>query len=556
MDVEAHDPGGPEPERMVCVWCPDWPVTAARRRGDAPTDRPVVVVEWGRVRVTSAEARALGVRPGMRRREAEACAPGVAVLDADPAADARAFEPVARAVEAFAPRLVVERPGLLWFPARGPSRYFGGDAALVERVVAAVEDAAGATGTGGVDARGGVAAGTFAARLAARRSVVVPRGGTAEFLSGWPVAVLAGGDRDGGDPAARPAAAGDLPDLLRRLGLRTLGAFAALPAAAVVARFGAAGLAAHRRAGGGEAYPPVPGTAPADWTEALELDPPVERVDTAVFVSKALAERFLDRLSSQGRACCRVVVEVETEHGERRSRTWHHEGALTPAALAERVRWQLEGWLSDEGGLTGGLTLLRLVPDQVVPASGRQLGFWGGDPAVDDRAARALARVQGMLGPGAVVTAVVQGGRTPAERVRWVPWGEPREPHPLRPYGPVPGPAGREAPPWPGALPGPAPARILDPPPAVELLDAAGRPVVVTARGEVSGAPTVLRGEPWPGGGGRRVECSAGPFAHDVRWWDRRARSRRAYWQCALEGGVVVLVGVARGRATLEAVYD
>ncbi len=551
---------------MVCVWCPDWPVTAARRRGDAPDGRPVAVVERGRVRVPSVEARALGVRPGMRRREAEACAPGVAVLDADPAADARAFEPVARAVEAFAPRLVVERPGLLWFPARGPSRYFGGDAALVERVVTAVERA------GGTGARGGVAAGTFAARLAARCSAVVPRGATAGFLSGWPVGVLAA-DLSGGTTASgdrSPDRDRDLPGLLRRLGLRTLGAFAALPAAAVTARFGAAGLVAHRLACGGEAHPSAPGVPVPDWAEVVELDPPVERIDTAAFVSKSLAERFLDRLSSQGCACCRVVVEAETEHGERRSRTWQHEGALTPATLAERVRWQLEGWLSDEGGLTGGLTILRLAPDQVIPASGRQLGFWGGDPAVDDRAARALARVQGILGSGAVVTPVVQGGRTPAERIRWVPWGEPREPHPSRPRGPVPGPAASETPPWPGTLPGPAasetpswpgtlpgpaPARLVDPAPAVELLDADGRPVTVSGRGEVSGAPAVLRGDPLPGGGGP-VEHFAGPFAHDVRWWDRRARSRRAYWQCALADGVVVLVSTARGRAALEALYD
>ena len=88
---------------------------------------------------------------------------------------------------------------------------------------------------------------------------------------------------------------------------------------------------------------------------------------------------------------------------------------------------------------TGGLTLLRLVPDQVIPASGRQLGFWGGDAAAADRAERVLARVQGLLGPEHVVTPVPQGGRTPAERVRWVPWGEPREPAPHAPIGPVAG---------------------------------------------------------------------------------------------------------------------
>ena len=66
------------------------------------------------------------------------------------------------------------------------------------------------------------------------------------------------------------------------------------------------------------------------------------------------------------------MVEAETEHGERLVRCWRHEGALTPAALVARVRWQLEGWLSATrseaiaGGAEPpvGLILVRLVPDR------------------------------------------------------------------------------------------------------------------------------------------------------------------------------------------------
>src|SRR5207253_2405381 len=52
---------------------------------------------------------------------------------------------------------------------------------------------------------------------------------------------------------------------------------------------------------------------------------------------------------------------------------------------------------------SGGLVLLRLTPDEVGPDDGRQLGFWGGDRAAAERAARALARVQGVLGPESVL---------------------------------------------------------------------------------------------------------------------------------------------------------
>ena len=76
------------------------------------------------------------------------------------------------------------------------------------------------------------------------------------------------------------------------------------------------------------------------------------------------------------------------------------------------------------------MTLLRLTPDEVKPDHGRQLGFWGGSAAANDRAARGLARIQGMLGPDGVVTAVVGGGRDPAVQVQLIPWGDPPRPRP------------------------------------------------------------------------------------------------------------------------------
>src|SRR5439155_4070517 len=174
-------------------------------------------------------------------------------------------EAVARAVEVIAPRLALERPGLLFVPTRGPSRYFGGDAALAERIVAVT--------SGG---RVGVADGAFAARLAARRAgpgegFVVPVGGSAAFLAPWPVQVL---DDD------------LLTSLLVRLGLPRLGDFAGLPPAAVLGRFGEAGLCAHRRARGLEEHRPHLRVPPPELEVTHEFDPPAVRVETAVFAGR------------------------------------------------------------------------------------------------------------------------------------------------------------------------------------------------------------------------------------------------------------------------------
>ena len=537
--------------RTACVWCPDWPVVAARRRDPALRAAPVFVRERvgsrELVRAASAEARAEGVRRGMRRREAEAQCPDAVCVDADEALEARTFEIVARAVETFTPRVVLDRPGLCAFATRGPSRYFGGDDALATRVL---DDVTVALDDPAADVRIGVADGGFTARLAARSAAphepfVVEPGASAAFCEPWPVAVL-------DDP--------DLASLLVRLGLPTLGAVAGLPADAVLARFGAEGRRFHDLARGVDAGPPVLVTPPPDLVEQTELDPPVARVDAVAFAAKGLAGRLLFRLAECGLACTRVVIEAETEHGERLARCWRHDRVLTPAALAERVRWQLDGWLvaaqsaeADFEDTTGGLTLLRLVPDEVVPADGRQLGFWGGDQVAYDRADRALARVQGLLGYDAVVTAVVQGGRTPAEQVRWVPWGDAREPE--RPLV-----VDTFTTAWPGALPSPFPARVLDPPAPAQLSDAHGRAVEVSGRGEQSDAPARLECASLPGGGGA-VRGWAGPWASDLRWWDPVARRRCARWQVIVDcgptgGGVACIVTVEAGRAGVEAIYD
>jgi protein ImuB len=87
-----------------------------------------------------------------------------------------------------------------------------------------------------------------------------------------------------------------------------------------------------------------------------------------------------------------------------------------------------------------------------------------------------------------------------------------------------------------------------------ELLDSSDRPVTVSGRGEASGAPERLRSPALPGGGGP-VEAWAGPWVHDLRWWDPTARRRRALWQI-LAAGTACLVSVEGGHAHLEAIYD
>lgn len=548
------------------MWCADWP-TVALGRGP---ERPVVVLESNRVIAASPGARAHGVVPGLRLREAQARCPSVETHDRDDQRDARAFEVVLSVLEQFAPRLEVAEPGRCAVPTRGPSRYHGGDRALATQVLDRLRSAlAEHLGGGRLPCRVGVAVadGPRTASIAAEeaasgtgsgtgesRPLVVPPGGSAAFLSGLPVEHLAGG-RSAPDPALE-----ELTGMLRRLGLRTIGRFAALPVPDVSARFGQLGIELHRLARGEEAEPPHLSEPPTDLRVTAAFDPPAERVDMAAFMTKSLADTLHAELSARGLACTRVRVVAETEVGDRIERLWRHEGALGAAEIAQRVRWQLDGWLSTGralGRCSGGVAHLELIPDQVVADTGVQLGFWGGASEVGERAVRALARVQALAGSDAVLVPEWRGGRAPGEQYRLVPL----DTVPLGASGTGAGAARtREEAPWPGRLPTPAPAVVWPSPLPAEVVDEAGRRVGVGGRGLISAPPRRCSAE---GGPWITVRAWAGPWCVEERWWDPVAHRRRARLQVVLgdEGahpstGSAHVLALEDGRWWLEATYD
>jgi protein ImuB len=245
-----------------------------------------------------------------------------------------------------------------------------------------------------------------------------------------------------------------------------------------------------------------------------------------------------------------VVIGAETEHGERLERVWRAEGALTAGAIADRLRWQLDGWLhgSARHRPTAGITHLWLTPDEIVAAGGRQLGFWGSDAATSDRASRAVARVQGLLGTGSVAVPEWQGSRDPATQIALVA----AEAVDLTAERPGAGWA-RVTQPWPGRLPTPAPARIHPVPPLAEVVDASATPVRVSGRGLLSAAPARLSvaGGPWT-----EVRAWAGPWPLEERWWDTARRRRRARLQVVTVDDQARLVVLEAGAWHVEATYD
>jgi protein ImuB len=440
------------------------------------------------------------------------------------------FEEVAILVHSLVPGVELLRPGLLLCPAVYASRYHGSDEALMEHLLTEV-----AANTG-VESWVGVADGLLAAILAARDGLAIPPGESPDYLAGRPL-------RDLGVALQGTAHGEDLDvlmDLLGRLGIRTLGDFASLPTHNVTERFGSLGVWAQRLVRAEDVVPQAGHRLPQEFNTWVDLDPPLNRLELVQPVAARLAEELHTMLVAHGQTYDRLRIRATTETCEQLERTWRLEG-VDSNGVADRVRWQLEGWLNGRSGLapSGPLTRLMLEAEEVHPAGVGSTRLWGaGSNHAAVRAVRGADRVHTILGGQGVYQPVAQGGRDPRERIRLVGWGD--ETIPLRPSDR----------PWPGAIPDPPPSLVPAQPPAVELTDPQGQAIEVNSALELSGCPTRL--------GRNRIKGWAGPWPVVEQWWSRQAK-RCVYLQVQVEADNrerAALLACEGGRWRLEGLYD
>jgi protein ImuB len=321
------------------------------------------------------------------------------------------------------------------------------------------------------------------------------------------------------------------------------------------------------QAGGVDDRPVAARRPPPESEVTIDFEPPLDRVDTVAFSARTSAEDFIGGLAARGLACTRLEIQVSTDHGDEFGRRWRHTGVLGSHDVLDRIRWQLSAfrWLRSAEGCGGHLpvagesrnhtaiTRLRLIPLEVVPTGAHQQTLWGGSGDADERAGRAFARVQTMLGHGSVLRPVLSGGRDPLSRTELIAWGD--EPVPMH----------SPQQPWPGSIPAPAPSVLLDPPRPARVLDATGRSVVVTERGAVPHPPAgIAVGDEPP----VAVTAWAGPWPVDERWWSAESASRVVRCQIVDARGRAYLVSAAIPSAgipgadpsvctwNLEALYD
>ena len=483
--------------RVAAVWFPDWPVQAARLESGDELAEPIAIAAQHRIKVCSHAARQLGIRRGMRVRNAQAVAPELTVIEDNPDRDGRMFASLAASFDEVAASVEVLRPGLVVVDVDAAGRFHGSEDKALEMLI----DAASRRG---IDTQAGAADEIATALIAARASQVVPPGGSAAFLAAQPLGVL----------VAEESLAADMDTVkaLGQLGITPLGELAKLPPNAVTTRFGTKGMRIHRIASAAPDRRVAPELPVEDLAVAITPEDPIERVDAAAFAARALAASLHERLKDTGRNCLRLKVVAELHDGTRVERVWRTREPLTEAATADRVRWQLDGWLTSLRSASGGQddpdghgAITSLILEPLEFAAPEPVGELWSDGASTDTARRVVERVQSQLGIDAVLQPRLVGGRGVAERVAMVPFGE--EPEDVD----------RQS--WPGAIPQPLPARLgggIDHPASrIMLISATGAPVIVTAEAMLNTEPYGLA---W---GEKRylVTGWAGPWPVDADWW-------------------------------------
>jgi protein ImuB len=244
-----------------------------------------------------------------------------------------------------------ERPGEAFFALDGLRGIHGGESAgVLAAVRRAVE----------TEVRIGVGTTRFLAHAAAQREAIVPPPAAADFLASLPVSTLAG-------RLELPREAGSLIETMRRLGIETLGALAALPVDLVADRFGPAGLRGLALARGEDSRL-RPRRPREDLVEEVEL-PEGAAGGQLEHALKLLIARLLAAPQRKGRTVLGLRLGALLSAGG----SWSvDQGLGRPTASAPTLRAVLMPRLE---ALPGPVAALRLRALGLGPPAGDQLEF-------------------------------------------------------------------------------------------------------------------------------------------------------------------------------------
>lgn len=544
--------GGTDDHRTLVLSVPDWSAVAAATEHDLSPGTPVAVLSGGKVVAANAPARAAGIALGNNKRAVGYRCPEAQVVAWDEETDNRHFSAGVGALEELVARFTLLSPGTLAIPLDSLRHGYADEPSAVEALISALVSAT------GWEFFPGIADTVFAAVLAAGQARRVEPGETAEFLSVQPVSTL----------EYAGAGATELIDTFTQLGLRTLGDLAKIDARDVNSRFGALGKRAHDLATGVE-WTPLPDHVREERLNVeLGLDTPTTRSDTLGFLTRQLAADLLTTVRRRGLVCTQITIELIAVSGQSSKRTWRIED-MNENTIADRLRWQAEGWLAGAARKGPG------TPRQSTPPARNDRGTPApddpgpDDPGPDDpgpdpedfseegiialglvaaelttpigatrslfdentgQVTHTLERLQGLFGPDSVLVPGLQGGWDPAETNLWTPWQQAASP--VRSPGA----------PWPGALHAPRPTTVEHLP--VDVFAAGGRPVEARPAG-LESAPQAIR---FPTGVTEEIVDYSGSWPVESGWWDPAKAIYRTRLQVVTGSGQALLLSKENGQ--------
>jgi protein ImuB len=211
-----------------------------------------------------------------------------------PAASSEAARVLLACASAFSPRVENTAADTVVFDVEGLERLFGSYSEIAARIA---DDAA----ARGLKGNVGVASNADAAICAARGFpgvTVLNRGTEAKRLAGLPLAVL-----------SPPA---EILETLDRWGIRTLDAFAKLPAIQVSERLGQEGVQLHNRARGTASRPLVAHVDPVRFVEIMDLDYEITTIEPLAFILSRMLEQICSRLQARNLATHEIHLSLES----------------------------------------------------------------------------------------------------------------------------------------------------------------------------------------------------------------------------------------------------
>ncbi len=404
--------------RLLHLYWPHLPLRLAERRASASFPPGPIVLggqPWSDAPVLDMDpaARELGVRRGMPLGSAHRLAPEATFVEPKPEDDRRALEAALDRLAAFSPGIAgevdVDDPafGRLEIQLDGLELLWGPELVLVDRMRSALASILPGR------PRAGIAGTRFASTVAAASAApgalcTVPPGDDAAFLAPLPAELLTP------DPEVRAR--------LSRFGLRTIGAVAAIPCSALIARFGAEGERMHARSHAEETDPFRPRRAPERLALPLPIEPPVDELEPLRFVLRRLVTALADQLLARGSAAAVAHLSLGLDvtfapAGTPRSIAVEQR-LPEPTADAEAIERLLFARL-ERIPPPAPVTRLELELAGVAPAAGQQLALFVSQAARSARLGWQLARLAMTFGADRIRRVEVADPEAPLAEARW-----------------------------------------------------------------------------------------------------------------------------------------